>query len=63
MTCQEYCKEFKDLTEDTYITELFEQIHTNSTICNKKVAYYNQGIKALFVAVILCFVCFVFHLI
>lgn len=63
MTYQEYCKEFRDLTEDAYITELLEQIHTNSTICNKKAAYYNQGIRALSVAVILCFVCFIFHLI
>lgn len=63
ITYQEYCKEFMALTEDAYITELLEQIHTNSTICSKKAAYYNQGIKALFVAVILCFVCFVFHLI
>lgn len=59
ITYQEYCKEFMALTEDAYITELLEQIHTNSTICSKKAAYYNQGIKALFVAVILCFVCMV----
>lgn len=63
MAYQEYCKEFKDLTEDAYIAELLEQIHTNSTICSKKVAYYNQGVWALFAAVILCFVCFVFQLI
>lgn len=63
MTYQEYSEEFRNLTEDAYIAELLEQIHTNSTICNKKVNYYNQGIRVLFIAVILCFACFVFRLV
>lgn len=63
LTCHEYCTQFKDLTEDDYITELLEQVHTNSTICGKKVAYYNRGIRFLFAAVILCFICFIFQLI
>ena len=48
----------KDLTKD-----LLEQIHTNSTICSKKMKFYNKGIFWLVMATILCFLSVVFNII
>ena len=48
----------KDLTKD-----LLEQIHTNSTICTKKMKFYNMGMFWLIIATSLCFVSVVFSII
>ncbi len=48
----------KELTKD-----LLEQIHTNSSICTKKMKFYNKGIFWLIIATILCFVSVVFNII
>lgn len=59
----EYVQEFTELTEDQYINELLEQIHTNSKICMKKISFYQRGIYALIIAISLCFLCCLFQLI
>lgn len=52
-----------DMDENAIEDDLLEQIYINSKICKQKFEYYNQGIYALVVATILCFVCITFNLI
>lgn len=63
MDLGKYVQEFTDLTEEQYVNELLEQIHTNSKICMKKISFYQRGIYSLIIAISLCFICCLFQLI
>ncbi len=60
---EQFTNEFLALSDDDYVVELIEQVHTNSCICSKKIKWYNQGVKGLFVTIVLCFGCIIFQLI
>ena len=47
----------RELTKD-----LLEQIHTNSTICTKKMKFYNKGIFWLIITTTLCFMAVVLNI-
>lgn len=60
---KEFTNIFINLSDNDYMTELIEQIYTNSCICTNKIKWYNRGIIGLFITIILCFICMIFQLI
>lgn len=50
------------MTDKDIISDLEEQIHTNSKICALKARYYKRGMQTLFATVLLWFACKVFRL-
>ena len=63
MQLNEYRNKINNLTEQEFIEDLEEQIHTNSRICTLKASYYNKGIKSLIATIGFWFVCMIFQLI
>lgn len=59
----DYKMKVNNMNEKEILEGLKKQIHINSVICNKKVKYYNIGIKLLGTTIILWFVCMLFKLI
>lgn len=63
MQLNEYRNKTNSLTEQEFIEDLEEQIHTNSRICTLKATYYNKGIKSLIATIGFWFICMIFQLI
>lgn len=63
MQLNEYKNKATNITEQELIEDLEEQIHTNSRICSLKASYYNKGLKGVFIAIGLWFICMIFQLI
>jgi hypothetical protein len=59
---QNYKDKVSIMTDKDMLSDLEEQIHTNSKICTLKAKYYKKGIQALFVTVLLWFACKIFRL-
>lgn len=60
---QDYKDKLRQITEQEILEDLEEQIHTNSRICNRKIKWYNIGMKLLLITIIIWFICMVFRLI
>ncbi|MBU5294443.1 hypothetical protein KQH90_10420 [Anaerosalibacter bizertensis] len=63
MKLLEYKTKVNSMSQQEILEDLEEQIHINSMICNKKVKYYNIGIRFLVATIILWFICMAFTLI
>jgi len=63
MELDNYREKINGLTENELIKDIEEQIHSNSKVCNQKALWYNRGIKALLVTIVLWFICMSFGLI
>ena len=59
---QEYKEKVSVMTEKDMLSDLEEQIHTNSKICTLKAKYYKKGTQALFATVLLWSACKIFRL-
>lgn len=62
MKLEKYKEKIDNLTDKEIITDLTEQIHTNSRICTKKAKWYNYGMRLLIFTVFLWFVCMIFRM-
>lgn len=56
-TLDEYKNKVKQLNEDKIRDTYIEQIHMNSTICQKKCKKYNYGLQCMFIGFILYIIC------
>ena len=59
---EKYKEKIDNLADKEIITDLAEQIHTNSRICTKKAKWYNHGMRLLIFTVFLWFVCMTFRM-
>ena len=59
---QNYTDKVSVMTNKDIISDLEEQIYTNSQICTLKAKYYKRGMQALFATVLLWFACKMFRL-
>lgn len=59
---QNYKDKVNIMTDEDIISDLEEQIHTNSRICTLKAMYYRKGMQALLATILLWFVCKIFRL-
>lgn len=62
MKLEKYKEKIDNLADKEIITDLAEQIHTNSRICTKKAKWYNHGMRLLIFTVFLWFVCMTFRM-
>ncbi|MCQ2535247.1 MAG: DUF5706 domain-containing protein [Clostridia bacterium] len=62
MKLEKYKERVDNLSEKEIITDLEEQIHTNSRICTKKAKWYNHGMRLLIFSVFLWFICMIFRI-
>lgn len=63
MELNDYKAKTMNMDNKDLIKDLLEQVHTNSTICSKKVKMYNKGIVCLMITMIACFLSIVFNVI